>query len=66
MRRRGPDDLVKSYIRNAATAQEAYFEDNGDYTSNIDSLKWYGYNQSYNVTMGASAHFDLFCLSNLR
>ena len=55
MRCRGPDAEVKANLKNAATAQEAYFVDHDTYTSNIDSLKGYGYHQRYYVTMGTSA-----------
>ena len=46
-RRRGYDADVKANLRNAATAEEAYFTDNDNYTSTIVSLV--GYNQSVNV-----------------
>jgi len=42
-RRPGYDSDVKSNLKNAASAQEAYFVDNGTYTTNIGSLKGYGY-----------------------
>ena len=58
-----PDSDVKSDLHNAATAQEAYFVDHDTYTSNIDSLKGYGYNQTYNVTMGASATTTTFVIT---
>ena len=57
------DADVKSNIRNAATAQEAYFVDHNTYTSNIESLKAYGYNQSFNVTMGASATETIYIIT---
>jgi len=49
------DSDVKSNLRNAATAQEAYFVDHDTYTTNIGSLKVVGYRQSSNVTITASA-----------
>jgi len=49
------DTDVKSNLKNAATAQEVYFADHGTYTSDIGSLKGYGYNQSFKVTLTASA-----------
>jgi len=61
MRRRGPDDWVKYSIRNAATAQEAYFVDHDTYTTNIGSLT--GFNQSANVTMGASVTENTFIIT---
>jgi type IV pilus assembly protein PilA len=48
-RRRGYDADVKSNIKNAATAQEAYFVDSDTYTSAVGSLT--GFNQSSNVTV---------------
>ena len=48
-----PDNDVKANIKNAATAQEAYFVDHDTYTTNIGSLT--GYNQSSNVTISAEA-----------
>jgi len=58
-----PDRLIKSNIKNAAMAQEAYFVDHKTYTSNIDSLKEVGYHQSANVTMGASATTTTFVIT---
>ncbi len=63
MRRRGPDDWVKYSIRNAATAQESYFVDHETYTSNIDSLKGYGYLQSSNVIISAEATATTFIIT---
>jgi len=57
------DSDVKSNLKNAATAQEAYFVDHDTYTSNIDSLKEVGYRQSYNVIMGASATTITFVIT---
>jgi len=58
-----PDRLVKSNIKAAATAQEAYFVKHNTYSSNIDSLKEVGYHQSANVTMGASATTTTFVIT---
>jgi len=63
MRRRGPDDWVKTNIRNAARSQESYFVDHETYTSNIDSLKGYGYLQSSNVIISAEATATTFIIT---
>ena len=60
-RRRGYDADVKSNIKNAATAQEAYFVDNDAYTSTAGSLT--GYNQSTNVTIAASGTATTFLVT---
>ena len=60
MRKRGPDAEVKANLRNAATAQEAYFVDHDTYTTNIGSLT--GFNQSSNVTMGDSVTENTFII----
>ena len=57
-----PSDAdVKANLKNAATAQEAYFVDHDTYTTNIGSLP--GYNQSHNVTMSASATKTTFVIT---
>jgi len=56
-----PDADVKSNLKNAATAQEAYFVDHDTYTTNIGSLT--GFNQSSNVTMGASVTENTFIIT---
>jgi len=57
------DADVKSYLKDAASAQEAYFVDHGTYTSNIGSLMGYGYNQSFKVTMTAIASSTTFVIT---
>jgi len=52
-RRRRYDGDVKANIRNAATAQEAYYKVNGTYTANIGNLK--GFKQGDNVTIAVEA-----------
>jgi len=47
------DADVKANIRNAATAQAAYYRDNDTYSANIGNLK--GFNQSDNVTIAVEA-----------
>jgi len=56
-----PDADVKSNLKNAATAQEAYFVDHDTYTTNIDSLT--GFNQSANVTITAEASANTFVIT---
>ena len=59
--RSNPDADVKANLKNAATAQEAYFVDYDTYTTNIGSLT--GFNQSANVTMGASVTENTFIIT---
>ena len=54
-RRRGFDSDVKSNVKNASTAQEAYFTDKNTYSALIANLTARGYRQSSNVGMGAPA-----------
>ena len=51
----GPDGLIKFKIQHVAMSQEAYFVDNGTYTSTVSSLKGYGYKQSANVNITMEA-----------
>jgi prepilin-type N-terminal cleavage/methylation domain-containing protein len=63
-RRRGYDSQVKSDLRNAATAQEAYFTDNNTYTSTTNSLTGTrGYRQSANVKIAAAGSASAFVLT---
>ena len=57
------DADVKSYLKDAATAQENYFVDHGTYTSNIGSLRGFGYIQSSKVTMTAIASSTTFVIT---
>ncbi len=57
------DADVKSNLTDAATAQENFFVDHGTYTSNIGSLKGYGYIQSFKVTMTAIASSTTFVIT---
>jgi len=52
-RKRQYDSDVKSNLKSAAKAEEAYYRDNGTYTANIDSLT--GFNQSANVNITMEA-----------
>lgn len=63
-RRRGFDSQVKSDLRNAATAQEAYFTDQNAYSSTVTGVLdgTRGYRQSANVNIvaaGTSGGFKL-------
>ncbi|HWP56505.1 MAG TPA: prepilin-type N-terminal cleavage/methylation domain-containing protein [Candidatus Acidoferrales bacterium] len=63
-RRRGYDSQAKSDLRNAATAQEAYFTDNNAYTSTVSSLTGtYGYRQSANLTVAATGTSTTFVVT---
>jgi Tfp pilus assembly protein PilE len=55
VRTREYDADVKSNIRNAAVAQEAFFTDNSSYTNAISNLKEYGYIQSSNVLISVES-----------
>src|SRR3989304_7107112 len=54
-RRRGYDSDVKSNVKNASTAQEAYLTDKNTYSAAISDLLARGYKQSANVNMGDPA-----------
>ena len=53
-RRRAYDSDVKSSLKNAARAQEIYFEDNRTYTNKIGSLKGFNQSSKVNITMEAT------------
>ncbi len=61
MRKRGPDSEVKANLKNAATAEETYYKDNGKYTAKIDSLR--GFNQSANVTITVEATTNTYVIT---
>ena len=50
-RQRGFNAAAMSDLRNAATAQEAYFTDGQTYTTTLGDLTTRGYSPSANVTM---------------
>jgi prepilin-type N-terminal cleavage/methylation domain-containing protein len=54
-RRRGFDAKVKSDLRNASTAQEAYFTQNSVYKNGAITNNLPGYNQSPDLTMVSAA-----------
>jgi len=60
-RRRGYDAGLKADLKNAATAQEAYFVDNDTYSGSPSSLT--GYNQSSNVDIVAASGQQTFVLT---
>ena len=51
-RKRGYTSQVWSDLRNAGTAQEAYYVDTNEYTGTLSSLTNRGYNQGGDVTLG--------------
>jgi len=51
-RRRGFDSDAKSNVKNASTAQEAYFTDKNTYSILISDLSARGYRQSATINMG--------------
>lgn len=60
-RRRGYEAQVKSDLRNAATAQEAYFAQNFAYKSGaLSSTTLTGFNKSNDVTNGAAVGTNTF------
>ncbi len=59
-RRRGIDADVKSNVKNAATAEEAYFVDKNTYTSAVADLTARGFRQSATINItptGAATTF---------
>ncbi|KPK92234.1 MAG: hypothetical protein AMJ94_05485 [Deltaproteobacteria bacterium SM23_61] len=50
-RQRGFNAAAQSDLRNAATAQEAYYTDNQSYTATADDLTNRGYTKTTNVTL---------------
>ena len=60
-RRRGYDADVKSNIKNAATAEEAYFVDNDIYSTGVTTLA--GFNRSANVGLTAGASATTFLIT---
>ena len=59
-RRRGFDSDVKSNVKNAGTAIEAYFVDKQTYNANLTDLLARGYKESTNVTMAVSGSVTTF------
>jgi len=60
-RKRSYDSDVKANLKNAATAEETYYKDNGKYTAKIDRLT--GFNQSDNVTITVEATATKFIIT---
>jgi len=51
-RKRGYNSAAQSDLKNAITAQEAYFVDNQNYASSTSDLTSYGFNKTDDVTVG--------------
>lgn len=62
-RRRGFDSDTKSNIKNASTAQEAYFVDKSTYTSTLADLTARGYKQSSDVTITPTGTATTFIIN---
>ena len=63
-RRRAYESDIKANLKNAATAQEAYFVDFNTYLSGaLSSGSPIGYNMSVDVTMNAAAGTNTFLLT---
>ncbi len=56
---------VKSNLRNAAKAEEAYFADHHTFTNRIGSLTGYGFNQSQNVIITAGTNETTFVITGI-
>ena len=70
-RQRGFNAAMQSDVRNAATAQEAYYTDSQSYTSTVADLTTRGYTPSANVTLSTLAgghgrlyHYRVTCLGD--
>jgi len=63
-RARNYDSDVKSNLKNAAKAEEAYYRVNGSYTSDIDRLS--GFNASYNITIAVEATATTFVITGTK
>ena len=62
-RRRGYDADVKSNIKNASIAQEAYFTEKETYTSALGDLASQGFKQSTNVNITPTGSPTTFIIS---
>ena len=64
-RTRSYNSAAESDLRNAATAQEAYYVDNQTYQGTVSSLigATYGFYSSTNVTIGGAAGTDQYTMS---
>ncbi len=63
-RARAYDADVKANLKNAATAEETYYKDNGKYTAKIDRLT--SFNQSANVTIAVEATATTFVITGTK
>lgn len=57
---------IRSNLKNATTAEEAYFVDYQMYTGSLANLKTYGYKQSPDVNIGVGASATTFELTATR
>ena len=62
-RRRGYDSDVKSNVKNASTAIEAYFVDKNTYLSNVTDLQNRGFKKSANVSMAITGTVTTFVIT---
>jgi type IV pilus assembly protein PilA len=62
-RRRGFDSDVKSNVKNAATAIEAYFVDRNTYNSALADLTARGFKKSTNVTVAVAGTTTTFLIT---
>lgn len=62
-RRRGYDSDVKSNVKNASTAIEAYYVDANTYNATLSDLTFRGYKQSTNVTLVPSGNVSTFIIT---
>lgn len=63
-RAKGFDARAESDCRNAATAEEAYFVDNAEYSSTASSLPGFVQSEDVNVTVaGTATDFTVTCTS---
>jgi type IV pilus assembly protein PilA len=55
---RGYNTLAKSDIKNASIAEEAYYVDSRTYTSDVGTLRDYGFRQTQEVTVSVTNSND--------
>ena len=53
----------KSDAKNSSIAQEAYYDDNRTYTSDLDVLKAYGFRQTTSVTVSVTADDNAYTVT---
>lgn len=62
-RLRGYNTGGKSDAKNAAIAQEAYYDDNKTYTNDINILITYGFRQTQNVTLSVTCDDNAYTIT---